>query len=106
MARPVEQILANIDAFQPVGGNRLPLDNSLSELWSVGVPQPAIPVLLDIFERFPDEDGAGVLLSVVHGLESLPGYEPILIASAELRPTPFKRIMVDRLRRAGGMLDF
>src|SRR4051812_49484689 len=106
MARPAEQILADIDAFRPVDGNWLPLDDSLGELWSVGVTQSAIPALLRIFERFPDEDGEGVLWSVVHGLESLPGYEPILIASAELRPTPFKRIMVDRLRRVGGMLDF
>ena len=72
--RGTEQILADIDAFWPVGGNWLPLDNLLSELWSVGVPQPAIPVLLGIFERVPDEDGAGVLWSVVHGLESLTGY--------------------------------
>jgi hypothetical protein len=102
MARPVDQILSDIDAFQPIEGNWLPLNDLLTELWSVVVPQSAIPVLLHVFERFPDEDGAGVLWGIVHGLESLPGYESLLLESAESRPTPFKRIMVDRLRRSAG----
>lgn len=97
-----DEILREIDAFRPVDGNWLRLDDLLSELWSAGVPQAAIPVLLGIFERFPDEDGAGVLWSLVHGIESLPGYETVLLESAELRPTPFKSIMVDRLRRGSG----
>ncbi|MEW4571489.1 hypothetical protein AB1L88_26745 [Tautonia sp. JC769] len=100
MARPAEQVLADIEAFRPVDGNWLPLDDLLAELWSVVVPPSAILVLLGVFDRFPDEDGAGVFWSIVHGLEALPGYEPALLESAELRPAPFKRIMVDRLRRA------
>jgi hypothetical protein len=102
MARTAEEILGDIDAFRPVGGHWRPLDELLAELWSVGVPQSAIPVLLRVFDRFPDEDGAGVFWSIVHGLEALAGYEPLLFESAELRPAPFKRIMVDRLRRAAG----
>ena len=102
MPRTADQILAEIHVFQPVGGNWLPLDDRLAELWAVGIPHSAIPVLLGVFERFPDEDGAGVLWSIVHGLESVPGYEPALLESAELRPTPFKLMMIDRLRRAGG----
>jgi hypothetical protein len=99
--RPAEQILADINAFRPVDGHWRPLDDLLAELWSVGVPQSAFPVLLGIFDRFPDEAyGEGVLWSIVFGLESLPGYETILLESAELRPTLFKHIMVDRLRRA------
>lgn len=102
MSRTADEILADIDAFRPIGGDWRPLDNLLAEFWSVGVPQSAIPVLLCVFDRFPDEDGAGVFWSIVHGLESLAGYEPFLLESAELRPAPFKRIVVDRLRRAAG----
>jgi len=100
MARTAEEIIAAIEAFRPGEGDWRPLDDLLAELWSVGVPQSVIPGLLRVFDRFPDEDGAGVFWSIVHGLESLPGYELFLLESAELRPTPFKRIMVDRLRRA------
>ena len=57
-------------------------------------------MLLGVFDRSLDEGGAEVLWSIVLGLESLPSYEPALLESAELRPTSFKRIMVDRLLRA------
>ena len=100
MARPPEQVLDDINAYQPTRGNWRPLDDLLAELWANGVPSAAIPVLLRVFDRFPDEDGAGVFWSIVHGLESLPDYEPLLRASAEARPTHFKRIMLERTRRA------
>ena len=100
MARSTQAILDDIDAFQPVDGFWRPLDDLLAELWSVGVPPSAYPVLLRVFDRFPDEDGAGVFWSVVHGLESLPGYEPALRASAASSPAEFKQIMLDRIARS------
>ena len=100
MARPTEEILADIDAFHPLDGFWRPLDDLLAELWSAGVPSAAFPVLLRVFDRFPEEDGAGVFWSIVHGLESLPDYEPALRASAAAAPAEFKQIMLDRIARA------
>lgn len=57
--------------------------------------------LLRVFERFPDEDGAGVFWSIVHGLEALSGYEKHLVAAVQRHPTDFTVIMVRRLINAG-----
>lgn len=100
MARSAQEILADIDTFRPAAGDWRPLDDLLAELWSLGVPPAAMVVLLRVFERFPDEDGAGVFWSVVHGLESLPDYEPVLRASAASAPAEFKQIMLERIERA------
>jgi hypothetical protein len=100
MPRAAEQILADIDAYQPAGGDWRGLDDLLAELWAIGVPPSAIPTLLHVFDRFPDEDGAGVFWSIVHGVESLPDYEPLLVQSAESQPARFKSIMLDRLNRS------
>jgi hypothetical protein len=63
MARHTDEILADIDAFRPAGGVWLSLDDLLAELWDAGVPVRALPVLFGVLERFPDDDGAGVLWS-------------------------------------------
>jgi non-ribosomal peptide synthetase component F len=51
----------------------LRLEDLLAELWSTGpLPPHVVPALLRVFERHPATDGAGVLWSIVHGIESLP----------------------------------
>ena len=50
-----------------------------------------------VFERFPDEDGAGVMWSIIHGLETIEGYESILEESARARPTWMKSVMLKRI---------
>jgi hypothetical protein len=56
-----------------------------------------------VFERFPDEDGAGVFWSIVHGIESLDvDYEQTLRASLARRPSRMGQIMLRRLDRASG----
>ena len=54
-----------------------------------------------ILERFPEGDGAGVLWSVVHGVEALPGYEPELVRSVRRGPSELGVAMVGRLLNAG-----
>lgn len=101
MARHTDDILADIDAFRPGGGVWLPLDDLLAELWDAGVPVHALPVLFGVFERFPDDDGAGVLWSIVHGVESLDyDYEEALRESLERRSSLMGTIMLGRLTRA------
>ena len=101
MARPTEDVAADIDAFQPTGGNWLGLEALLEELWKEGSPQAAIPEMLRVFERFPDDDGAGVFWSIVHGLEALPGYEAELLTSVRRVPSDMGVTMLGRLLNAG-----
>lgn len=94
-------LLNEIAAFAPVEGNWLPLDDALGRLWEIGVTRECFPELFAVFERFPDEDGAGVLWSIVHGVESLDlDYEASLRESLSRQPSFMGRIMLDRLERA------
>lgn len=99
--RPTFAVLKDIEEFAPVGGNWRQLDDLLAELWSEGVTEGQIPILFRVFERFPDEDGAGVLWSIVHGVESLPfNYEPLLRQSIARQPSFMAAIMLRRLEKA------
>ena len=100
-ARTATQILAEIDVFRPRGGVWLPLDQLLSELWAAGLAAEHLPVLFRVFERFPEDDGAGVLWSIVHGVEhSGLDYELDLHSSMARRPSLMADIMLQRLERS------
>jgi len=101
MPRPTSSVANDIATFVPQDGNWCALDALLAELWQTGHPEQAIPQLLSVFERYPDEDGAGVVWGVLHGLESLPNYEPELLRSLERQPSEFGVRMVGRLLNAG-----
>jgi hypothetical protein len=60
--RPIFTVLRDIQEFSPVEGNWRRLDELLDELWSAGATEGSLPILFGVFERFPQEDGAGVLL--------------------------------------------
>jgi hypothetical protein len=94
------QILNDIAEFQPSDGNWLALEELLSELWQVGVSPDALPVLFQVFERFPQEDGAGVLWSIVHGVEALDiSYETQLRLSIARQPSFMGKVMLGRLEK-------
>ena len=96
-----EQVLAEIQAFQPTDRNWLDLDTLFAELWNIGVSEDALPTLFGVFERFPEDDGAGVLWSIVHGVESLDlDYEIELRASLERMPSFMGDIMLKRLEKS------
>jgi len=101
MARTAAKVVADIRDFQPVRGNWRALDALLAELWATGEAGRHIPDLLAVLERFPEDDGAGVLWSVVHGVESLPGYEPELVRSVRRQPSELGVTMVGRLLNGG-----
>lgn len=99
--RPAFAVLKDIEEFSPVDGQWRPLDDLLDELWSQGVNQGQMPILFRVFERFPEEDGAGVLWSIVHGVEALPfSYESFLRESMARRPSHMGEIMLKRLAKA------
>jgi hypothetical protein len=101
VARPVADIISAIETFEPANGDWLPLDALLEELFESGSAGQGIDAMLGIFERYPSEDGTGVFWAVVHGLESLPGYEDRLIESITKAPSPFPLLMVHRLLNSG-----
>ena len=100
--------LLAIEHFEPQDGFWLPLDDLLEDLWEKRPPGPAadrIATLLRVFDRFPEDDGAGVLWSIVHGLEHVPGYEEQLRESHARRPTEMKEIMIERIGRSSQALN-
>ena len=101
MARSTAEILKDIEAFRPKDDIWLPLDPLLFELWKAGVTLADLPKLFAVFERFPDDDGAGVLWSIVHGIESLDlDYEPALRASLKRKESEMGRVMLKRLNNS------
>jgi hypothetical protein len=96
MVRPIADIVADIERFEPVDENWLDLEELVAELFTLPSLSSA-EVLLRVFERYPTDDGAGVFWSILHGIESLPGYESLLIDSLRRRPSEFALIMVNRL---------
>jgi len=101
MTRPTEDILNDISVFEPDEGNWLRLDDLLAELWQTGLGPDALPCLFRVFERYPDEDGAGVLWSIVHGIESLDlDYEQILRESIGRQHSLMGKILLDRLEQS------
>lgn len=101
MSRPQNEILLEIDQFKPrPAGNWRELDTLLSELWQGKVSIACLPVLFRIFERFPEDDGAGVFWSIVHGLESTDlNYEGPLRESLLRQPSKLGLIMLRRLEK-------
>jgi hypothetical protein len=101
MPRSRDVILRDIDSFNPHESSWLVLENLLAELWCEDVPASALPHLFRIFERFPKDDGAGVLWSVLHGIEALPfDYEQQLRASLMRRNSFMGNVMLERLEKS------
>jgi hypothetical protein len=100
MARPASDIIADIDGFSPSNGNWLGLDALLQELFLSESASAGIDAMLRVFESFPEEHGNGVFWTIVHGLESQPGYEKRLVESVRRVPTYFAWIPVNRLLNA------
>ena len=101
LMRTESEILSEIDCFAPTAGDWRPMDVLLGDLWSLGVREDHLPILFRVFERFPSEDGAGVLWGIVHGVEALPfDYEPALLASIDRKTSHLGELMLERLQRS------
>ena len=101
MTRSHTEIVEDLKQFAPPCDDWGKLQMLLDELWLVGKPSAAIPDLLAVFERYPaDEDGCGVFWSILHGLETLAGYETHLLRSVQHAPSEFGVMMLGRIRNA------
>lgn len=99
--RTSRDIIADINQFEPTDGNWLRLDTLLNELWETGDQEYFTTDLLKVFERFPDEDGAGVFWSIIHGVESFKSYERDLIDSLNRHPSEMGLLMLRRIKNTG-----
>lgn len=98
--RPAIAILRDVDQFTPVDGNWRRLDDLLEELWASGIREGHLPTLFRVFERFPADDGAGVLWSIVHGIEGLDfDYQVQLRESIARQPSLMGKVMLERLEK-------
>ena len=99
--RPLESILQELRTFRPANEDWRPFDALLSELWAAGVHEEHLPQLFDVFERFPEDDGAGVLWGIVHGVEALPfDHEDALTSSLARRESHMGEVMLRRLEKS------
>jgi len=99
--RTTDAIVADIEAFLPIDGDWRALDELLGELWGAGVLEQHLPTLFGVFERSPDDDGAGVLWGIVHGVESLPFDYEVPLRNSLGRQTSFMgNVLLNRLVKA------
>lgn len=94
-------IIKEIEQFEPKDGNWLQLDRLLNELWETGDQENFTADLLGVFEKFPEEDGAGVFWSIVHRLENFSTYERELIESLTRQPSEMGLLMLRRIKNSG-----
>jgi hypothetical protein len=99
----IDSIIATINSIESVDDEAelRQLDQALQELFQSAYPECGMDALFGVFERFPQSDGYGVFWTVLHGLESLPNYEPHLIESVRSQPMEFTITMVNRLLNGG-----
>ena len=95
------ELSSAIGRFEPLNGDWRPLDTLIAELCREPLTEVGVDALLGVLERFPTEDGAGVLWSIVHVLEGSPLYEPRLLASLRRRPAELSVVMVNRILNVG-----
>jgi hypothetical protein len=97
----MKSVCERILEFQPVDGNWRPLDELLAELPANELSEETISVLISVFEKYPTDDGEGVLWSIIHYLEAFGGYEHQLLKSVATAPSEMAVIMVNRMINAG-----
>jgi hypothetical protein len=100
--RTAQEIERDMLAFQePSDGNWMPLDALITEAVGALAPADQIRLFLRLFERFPFDDGAGVMWAALHALEDLDGYEASLLLSVRRTPSELGLAMLGRLFNAG-----
>jgi hypothetical protein len=99
--RSYHDIITDIAFFQPEKENWIRLSNLLDELWLTGDQDKVITNLFNVFEKYPEHDGSGVLWTLLHGLETLKGYELELLESLHRQPSLMSVIMIKRILNSG-----
>lgn len=90
-----------IARFEPQNGSWLELERLFEEAFSSSDPTLYYTAIFNLFERFPNEDGAGVFWSAVHRMEAIGDYEQQLLRFFRRFPSEMTKIMLRRLENAG-----
>jgi hypothetical protein len=96
-------VIAELDAFSPGDedenvGRLYEILGRLKEL-APELRRPVMPAMLALIERYPEAE-LGSPGPLVHELEGIPGYEPLLRASVLRQPTDLGIWMINRILNA------
>jgi hypothetical protein len=90
-----------IREFSPVDADWRPLEILIQRAFSEPDPKVYYHAIFNLFERFPEDDGAGVLWSALHGMESVGGYEELLLQYYRRYPSLMTKTMLRRIMKSG-----
>jgi hypothetical protein len=90
-----------IREFTPQQGVWLPLERHFELAFSSPDPKKYYHAIFNLFERYPDNDGAGVFWSALHGMEAVGGYEELLLQYFRRHPSLMTRTMLRRIMNSG-----
>lgn len=93
----VEKILN----FEPIDGEWIALDALFEEVFTCSKPESYYSAIFCLFEKYPNEDGAGVFWSALHGMEKAGNYEVELLESFRKFPNQMSKTMLMRIRNIG-----
>ena len=97
----MEDLDAVIREFMPLKGDWIPLEGHIERVFASPDPKRYYHALFNLFERYPDEDGAGVFWSALHGMEAVGGYEELLIQYFRRWPSLMTKSMLSRILNSG-----
>jgi transposase len=90
-----------IREFTPQEGDWRPLEILFERAFSGPDPKRYYHAIFNLFERFPEEDGAGVFWSALHGMEAAGGYEELLLQYFRRHPSLMTTTMLRRINKSG-----
>ncbi len=92
----IEEILEELNGFSLEGDYLRRLGLLTDEISRLEHPESALPAMLDLLERFPEEE-IGSPGPLIHTIEKCPNYEAALFQSLERQPASLTVWMVSRL---------
>jgi len=90
-----------IREFAPIDGDWRPLDALLERAFNSPDPKEYYHAIFNLFERFPEDDGAGVFWTAVHGMEAIGDYEKHLLSYFRRWPNLMNKLMLRRIYNSG-----
>jgi len=97
----MDELDVAIREFSPCQGDWLPLERLFEQAFADSDPTKYYAAIFNLFERFPEEDGAGVFWSALHGMEAVGGYEQLLLRHFRRFPSLMTNTMLRRILNSG-----
>lgn len=88
-----------IREYQPVDGSFVEHEGLFEQAFQTPDPTEYYDAIFNLFERFPEDDGAGVFWSALHSMEAIGNYESKLRQYWRRWPNLMNRIMMKRLSK-------